>query len=305
MPKGNPPGGHGTPSHGPRGGPRHKNKDSVRRARIDLAVSKLQNELIANGLSPSDAQRFAKMALSQQGVSIGRRGGVHYKGEVYNAQQFADSPLLKFVTGEKAKAANLAALESDPNYQMALSQLGLTRDQSQAALDQTRRQALIDYGDPNFVSSDPTLAAAVAANPFSTSRLQQEAYDRQRLAAATAANRAGVTFGGGAVAGQQEAQRSFAGGTSTGVSALQGLLDSITQQTANLGQNYSLGQRSALLQTEQNLTAQGLLQSVRPPTFHIGQFKLWRPPRPRRRGGSGVPPPPPPPPGSGGHPGRY
>lgn len=282
---GNPPGSQpGSGGGGKKGGGRKRSTESIRDRRISVAVTKLQNELILNGLSPPDAQRFARMALSRPGVQIGRQGRVHYRGEMYNAQQFADSPLLKYVTGEKAKALNKAALESDPNYQMALSQLGLTRDQSQSALDQQRRQSLLDFGDPSFVQNDPTLAAAVAANPFSTSRLQQEAYDRQRLAATNQANRYGTFYGGGQVSGQAEAQRSFAGSSAGGVTALQGLLDSINSQQANLGQNYSLGQRSALLQTQQNLAAQGLLSSVSPPKFHVGQFNLWKPPRSRRGG---------------------
>lgn len=263
---------------------------NMRRNRVDYAVQTLRNELINQGLDPQSAFNFARMALSQKGVTIGRNGKVHYRHALYTAADFANSPLVKYVTGEKAKAANQKALLADPNYQMALSQLGLARDQSQAALDAQRRQATLDFGDPSFVQNDPILAAAVGANQFSTSQALKDSYAQQQRSVTQNANTAGTLFGGGNTSGQQQATHVYAGQQQEATSALQNLMNSLTMQGSQLSQNYNLGQQNALLQTQQNLQEQGLL-SKSGPKLKYGKFSLYKPPRQPRRPRAPKPPP--------------
>jgi len=252
----------------------------------------LVNALILKGFTGQQAQQFARMALTQKGVTIGRNGRVHYKGDFYNAAQFVNSPLIQYVTGAKAKAANEATLKADPNYQQALASLALARDQSQSALDQQRSQALLDFGDPTFVQGNPLLAASVGANPFGTSRLLQSAYNTNRAQIAQSANQLGTNFGGGEASGDVEAQRQFAGQQSQAVSALQNLLNGLSMQSSQLGQNYTLGAKNALIQSQQNLQQEGLL-SASAPKIKFGTFNLFRAPRMGRN--NGVPRPPRPP----------
>ena len=185
------------------------------------------------------------------------------------------------MTGEKAKTANKAALLADPNYQMALQQLGLARDQGNATIGQQRSQALIDFGDPSFVQNDPTLAAAVGANPFGTSEVLAQNYGRQQQAVNQQSNLLGTNFGGGVQSGQTEATHVYAGQQANATSALQNLLNNLGQQSEQLGQNYNLGQQNALLQTQQNLQAQGLLAAHGPKLSTGGKYRFFnnRPPR--------------------------
>lgn len=242
----------------------------------------LRNTLMENGFDPKAAFNFARMALSQKGVTIGKNGKVHYKGAVYNAVDFAQSPLVKWVSGQTAKAKNEAAIKADPNYQLALANLGLARDQTNAGLDAQQRQSLLEFGDPSFVQNDPSLAAAAGANPFGTSQLLARAYQAQQNEVRNTANRAGTLFGGGYGSGMMEAQHQYAGQNYNATSALQNLLDSISMQKAQAGQSYDLGSRSALLQTQQNLAAAGTL-SASAPKLKIGKFHLWAMPKGPRR----------------------
>jgi hypothetical protein len=294
----NPPNPPNTKGGGGKGGGKGKGggggRNSNRQRIIGNAVAKLQNDLIAQGLSPSSAQSFAIMALKQQGVTIGRGGRIHYKGQAYSVKDFSNSPLLKYVTGAKAKALNEAAIKSDPNYQAAIAQLALTQQQGQAGLDAQRRSALLDFGDASYVQNDPTLAAAVGANPFSTSRLLQGQYQQNQNMVSQAANRAGTNFGGGAVSGQLEAQHQFAGSQANASSALGNLLGSLNQQGTSLSQNQALGGQQALLQTQQNLAQEGVLSASAPKLNTGGSYHLWRAQQQARRRANRPPPPPPP-----------
>lgn len=281
--QGHPAGGNQGGGRNPKRG-RRSDRAGTRGYRINLAVTNLTNALMANGLDSSSALRFARMALTQKGVTIGRRGFVHYKGSRYNASQFASSPLARYVTGAKAKAMNEAAVKADPNYQAAIAQLALTQQQGQAGLDAQRRSALLDFGDPNFVQGDPTLAAAVGANPFSTSRLLQQQYEGNRRANLVNSNVIGTNFGGGLTSGQVEAQHAFAGSQSNATTALGNLLGSLTQQGTSLSQNQALGGQQALLQTQQNLAQEGVL-SASAPRYHVGSFNLFRQKAQRQRRG--------------------
>ena len=260
----------------------------TRQYRINLALSNLQNSLIDKGFSAHDAYNFARMALTQKGVRIGQNGYIHYKGNRFNASSFVNSPLISYVTGAKAKAANEAAIKADPNYQMALQQLGLARDQSQAALDQQRSQSLIDFGDPTFVQGNPMLAAAAGANPFGTAQTLLANYRTQRQGLAQQANTLGTNFGGGQVSAMAGAQHAFAGQEANATEALQNVLNSLSQQSQQLTQNYNLGQQNALLQTQQNLQQQGLL-AASAPKLNYGTYRLWNslPPRAPRQGNGG------------------
>lgn len=286
------------PGRGGGGGGKGKGKggrpNRARQTRINLAWTNLQNALIAKGFSSHDAGQFARMALTQKGVEIGRGGRVHYKGGVYNANQFVTNPLIQYVTGAKAKAANEATIKADPNYQQALANLALTRDQQQAAITQQRSQALTDFGDPTFVQGDPALAAAAGANPFGTSQLLQNAYATQQRSVAANANQIGTNFGGGQTSGNIAAQRQFAGQQSGAVTALQNLLNGLSLQSSQLGQDYTLGSQNALVQSQQNLQQQGLL-SKSAPKIKFGTYNLFRAPKAGQHGGGGPPHAPPPP----------
>ncbi len=262
-----------------------------RKVIIDRAVNSLRNALIDKGLDPDAALRFAKVALSKsQGTAVGKGGIIRYKNKTYNAEDFAKTPLIDFITGAKAKADNIAAIQGDPNYQQTLAQLGLTRDQTNADLEAQRRSALLSFGDPNFVTNDPILQAAVEANPFSTTQLQRENYNRDLGTVATAANKAGTLLGGGYISGQREAQRRFAGNVAQGTQLLTDQLGSLNMQTGNAGSDYALGQRAALIQAQQALSDAGLLQPETGPDIHPGQIAWWRqPPIPGRGPGRGGP----------------
>lgn len=303
-----------SPTHGPGGGPpapppppgkgghgggkkgHGSRPNGARGQRINRAVTGLVNALMEKGYNSADALKFATMALKQHGVTIGRGGKVHYKGGLYNAHQFVNSPLIAYVTGAKAKAANEATLKADPNYQQALATLALARDQGNAALTQQRTQALTDFGDPTFVQNDPTLAAAVGANPFGTSRLLEQGYQQQRQNVGQTANLLGTNFGGGVQSGMLGAQHTFAGQQSQATSALQNLLNSLSLQQSQLGQNYTLGAQNALVQSQQNLAQQGLLSASAPRPKKGASYNLFKgPPHPTHGGGGGGGAPPPPP----------
>lgn len=290
-------GGKTHPGKGPH--PKGKGKGSrpgrARNQRIDQAMTGLENALMMKGFSSHDATQFARMALTQKGVTIGRNGRVHYKGGLYSAAQFVNNPLIAYVTGAKAKAANMATLKADPNYQQALATLALTRDQSQSAIDQQRSQALLDFGDANFVQNNPALAASAGANPFGTSRLLEQGYQQQRQDISQSANQLGTNFGGGITAANVAAQHTFAGQQSQATSALQNLLNGLSLQSTQLGQDYTLGAKNALVQSQQNLQQQGIL-SASAPKVKFGTFNLFRHPRKPRAPHA---PPPPKPPGHG------
>lgn len=262
------------------------------------AITKLQGELIKKGLDPGSALKFAELSLSKaQGVSIGKGGLIHYKGRAYNAADFAHTPLIDYVTGAKAQAENKAALESDPVYQQTLANLGLNRDQSLAQLSSERRNSLIDFGDPSFVTGDPVLAAAVKANPFSTSNLLAEANRRNVSNMTQNANMAGTIFGGGLVSGTREANRQNSADQADALTKLTRYLTENNMQQTNIGQTYDLGQRNALVQAQQALTSAGLFNASTAPNLKAGGFKLFRPPH---QGGGAITHPPPPPPRRGG-----
>lgn len=278
---------------------RKPNKANQKR-QIAAAVSKLQAELIGKGFDPGAALAFSRLALGKaQGVSVGKGGSVHFKGKAYSIADFAKTPFVDYVTGVTAKKQNQAALESDPVYQQTLANLGLQRDQSLAQLGDERRNALIDFGDPSFVTGDPTLAAAVKANPFSTSNLQAEANRRNVSNVTQNANQSNTIFGGGLLSGQREAQRQYAADSASALTAFTRFLGQNNAQQTNLNQQYDLGQRNALLQAQQALTAAGLLNASVPPVLRSGGYKWFRPDAPTGsggprgnppRGGSGHPP---------------
>ena len=260
----------------------------VRRRRVfQGAVTQLRNALIDRGIDPAAALRFAQVALAkQQGASIGKGGRIHFKGDVYNAADFAKTPLIDVITGAKARADNQKVLLDDPAYRQTLAELTLNRDQGISDLEAQRRTALIDFGDPAFVEGDPVLAAAVKANrDFSISGLLNTNYQRNQHDVQQAASRAGTVFGGGVHSGMLEAQRVFAGNQADATRTLTDLLSNVNMQKANYGQNYELGQRGALLQAQQALTAAGVLQPETPPSLRSGGFKWFKPPPPRPGGG--------------------
>src|SRR5438132_1750970 len=242
-----------------RGGGPGSRPGRARGYRVNLAITNLRNALIDKGFGANEALRFARMALSQKGVQIGAGGRVHYQGTMYHATDFVNNPLIQWVTGAKAKAANEATLKADPNYQAALANLALTRDQQQSALDAQRNQSLLDFGDPTFVQNNPILAAQAGANRFGTSQLLQQAYGQAQQGYQRNLESAGTLFGGGAQSAALAGQRAFAGQQQQAVSALQNLLQGLSMQRSQADQGYALGQQNALLQTQQNLAAEGRL----------------------------------------------
>ena len=269
------------------------------------AVNNLRNALIDKGVDPNAALRFARIALSaDRGASVGRNGRIHFKGQVYKPADFADTPFIDFVTGQKAKLANERAIQADPTYQATMANAILARDQAIAADDAQRRSALINSGYAEFVQGDPILQAAVRNNPFSTAALEKEAYNRAGAHALQDAQQAGTRFGGGYLAAQREALRVHAGNEANSTAQLGDLLSQILLDQTNANQNYATTHANALLQAQQTQTANGT--AVQPPKFGRSPFNWFKPPANAGGGGGGggngnngsIPNPPPPPTGA-------
>src|SRR3954463_4761586 len=85
-------GGKTHPGRGPNPHPTRRNHQA-RSNRINMAVTSLTNALIEGGLGSNSALRFARMALTQKGVQIGRGGAIRYKGSRYTGADFAKTGL--------------------------------------------------------------------------------------------------------------------------------------------------------------------------------------------------------------------
>jgi hypothetical protein len=241
-------------------------------------------------VTASQAMRFAKVMLTRPGVQIGRGGKIFYQGRQYAPDAFAAAPLAKLITGQKASAANQAAIQGSPDYIQALASLGLQRDQSLAGLDDTQRQALIQFGDPTYASGDALTQGAALANPFSTERLARTQYESQASAANQAANRAGVLSGGGQISGQDAAQRTYAGTLQDAVTKLQALLGAVAQQRSSAQQAYGVGQSGAASAAYQNLLASGY-HAATAPNYGVGKYSVRGFGRRGGGGGGGYNPP--------------
>lgn len=266
---------------------------------VQRAVGAVRNALSEQGINPQTALQYARVILSRPGVQIGRGGNIFYQGQRYAPSAFASSKLAQIATGQQAQKLNQQAVQGDPGYLQALATLGLNRDQATSDLEAQRRQQLLQFGDPSFVSGDPTLAAAAGANPFSTVALMQQAYQNAQSAAAQAANRAGTYYGGGEVSGQQEAGRVNAAQNQQATTALQNLLNSISQQEAQLSQQYDVGKTGAYQDAYNALLASGAIHAAHAPAWGVGRFQVRGyghapvPHPPTRVGTGGGPTPPP------------
>lgn len=270
---------------------------------IDTAVTNLQNALLSRGnFTPSQALTFAKILLTRPGVTIGKTG-IRYQGTRYDPTDFAKSPLADFVTGLKAQADNQAVIQGDPGYLADLANLGLTRDQSTAGLQDQYDRAVLDFGNAGFAGQNSILAGQASRNPFSTEALLTRAYQAQQAQAAADAALRGTAGGGGYQAAQQQGQRAYAGAYTGQVQSLQDLLANIQQQRAMAAQAYQVGQTNALQAAQQRLLASGQIHAATAPTLGLGKFRLYKPPRQPRATGR-TPPPPPSKLGGGGGPGR-
>lgn len=241
---------------------------------IQRAIGAVSNALVESGTSPTDSQRLAKILLTRPGVTLGKGGNIFWKGTRYDPTAFAKSDLAKLATGATAEAKNQTAIQGDPGYLQALASLGLARDQATAGLEDQRRQALIEFGDPSFAGSDATLAAEARANPFGTSQLLSKNYTDQQSAARQLANRGGVYQGGALTSGLGEAQRQYALNNQEQTTALQQLLASLAQQQAAAGQAYGVGQSQAQLDAYNALLASGAIHAAQAPNWGVGSFAV-------------------------------
>jgi hypothetical protein len=265
------------PIYGGGGGPAPRPTRVSRQLAIQLAIQRavgaVRNALMESGSSPADSLRLAPVLLSRPGVQIGRGGDILYKGARYDATAFAASKLGQLATGAYAKAQNQKALEGDPGYIQALATLGLQRDQSIAGNDDARRQALIEFGDPSFAKGDATTAGAAGANPFSTSRLLQQAYANAQSQTANTANRAGVYQGGGLTSGLGQDLRDYAGQNQYQTELLQKLLSSLDTQNALAQQGYQVGQAGAQTDAYNAMLASGY-HALTAPDWNAGAIRV-------------------------------
>lgn len=246
-----------------------------RQKAIQRAIGNVRNSFIEQGVDPALALRYAKVILSRPGVVIGSgaKGNIQYKGQAYAPDAFARSGLADILTGKASELKNEQVLQGDPGYLQAIAQLGLARDQATAGLSDQQRQALIQFGDPSFIT-DPTLKAQASANPFSDTRLLDAAYQNQQSATRNAANRSGVYQGGGLTSGLGEDQRVYAAQNQDAVTKLQALLQSINQQQAMAQQSYGIGQGQAYQDAYQALLASGAIKAAHAPRWGVGNFSV-------------------------------
>ena len=243
---------------------------------LGRALGGLRNALMASGLSPADSLRFARLILTRPGVVVGPER-IRYRGRRYTPEAFATSTLARYVTGRQAEARNRAAIEAEPGYMQTLAQLGLGRDLQTAGLDEQRRRAVFEFGDPAFAGADRLLGGQASANPFSTARLLAAANARQLAETRQGANRAGTLFGGGYQSGLQEAARVNAARQTEGTRGLQDLLASLGQQRSQAEQIYTVGRQGALQEAQQRLLASGALHAARAPALQARRYRLFNP----------------------------
>lgn len=265
----------------------------------DRAVANVRNALMEKGMNATDASKYAKLALTQPHVTLGKGGSIFYKGRRFNPAQFAQSGLVNYVTGKRASTLNQKAITGDAGYQATLAQLALARDQGNAALEAQRRDAEIQFGDPSFVQGDPLTAGAALANPNSTVALLNLQKQRADAAAGEAANRAGTYYGGGLQSGLAENQRVNVAQNQDAVTKLQQLLSQIGTGIGNANQTYAVGQNNAYQQAYQDMLKAGTIHAAAPPNLSVGGFhyNFPQPQQVHNPGNNGPPPPPPIPPG--------
>lgn len=240
------------------------------------ALSGIQNALIARGVDPGLAIRFAQIVLTRPGVTIAKNG-IHYKGQMYDAKAFAGSKLADFVTGLAAQQQNQAAIQGESGYQTDLANATLQQQLDTAGLDNQQRQAILNFGSPAY-TQDPLLAGEAAANPFSVEALLARQRAQNQQAATGAANRAGTLFGGGAQSGSAEVGRVYAGQQADSTQQLVDLLAGLSQQRAQAGSIFDTAKQTALQNATQRLMQSGAIHAASAPKLGIGQYHWWRPP---------------------------
>lgn len=244
----------------------------------DRAVGALRNALTEGGMSSADAMKYARVALQQKGVTLGKGGAIYYQGKRMDASSFAKSPLVNYVTGVKAANQNKALITADPGYQLSLAAATLKRDQALADYTAQRNQAVIQFGDPSYAGSDSLLAGEAQANPNSTAALLNLEYGRAQQGTNMAANRLGVGDGGGVQSGQTENGRVHVAQEQDATTKLQTLLDQIARGSGDALQQYTLDQNTAYQQAYQDLLKAGTLHAVGAPSVTTQGFHYYQPP---------------------------
>lgn len=262
---------------------RRKNDGSIRKASADKALANVTLALKNGGLNQTQATHYAKVLLTQPGVQIGPHSNIMYKGKEFRPDAFAHSNLAQYVTGAKAQALNQKAITTDPGYLQALASLGLARQDAISPLQDSERQAIIQYGDPSFAGGDQLVGGAAAANPFSTVALQQLQFGRNLNATNQNANQLGTYYGGGRTSGLHEDQRQYAANSQDAQIKMNNLLQQINQQIGSANQAYNVGKSGAQLDAYNNLLSLGAIHASTPPNLQAGQFHY-----------NGFTPPPPP-----------
>lgn len=243
---------------------------------VNQHIGTLRNSLMQRGYDPASAAHLARAILSQPGVKLGQKL-VYYKGQKFTPEAFAKTRLVDWATGDLAKRQNQSAIRGDAGYMQALAQLGLNRDTSYAGLDDQRRRAILQFGDPSFAGNDALLGGQARSNPFSTSNLLNQQYEAQKRQAAQASNQAGTIFGGGYQSGQQGVAHQNALSQSEATQSLSDLLSSLSQQRALSGQSYGIGQQAASMDATQRLLQAGSLHATAAPHLGIGAFRYRNP----------------------------
>lgn len=243
---------------------------------IGAALSQIQGALIARGVDPGTAIRYAQIALSRPGVEIGKKG-IRYQGRTYDPAAFASSKLADYVTGLTAQNENQAAIQGDAGYQTDVANAQLQKELQTAGLDEQQRRAILDFGSPAY-TTDPLLAGEAAANPFSLEAQLGRQKALQLAQVQQAASRQGTLFGGGAIAGQAQAQRNYAGAQTDATQRLVDLLANLAQQRASAGSIFQTTQQTALQNATQRLMQSGVIHAAQAPKLGIGRFRWWKPP---------------------------
>jgi len=250
-------------------------KTTPRRRVIEATLARVAGQLAKQQpqLGMADARRFAAIILSRPGVELGAKGNIFWNGKRYNANQFAGSKLAQRATGLLAQQSNETALQGSPAYLQAQAELGLQRDQALAGLEDTRRQSLIQFGDPTFAGSDAATASAAAANPYSTSRLMGIANTNQQNAIREQANRLGTYNGGGLQSGLNQQQLAYGGQTQDAATKMQNLLSSVNQQEGFANQAYNIGMAGAKTDAYNQMLASGYTAASQP-TWKPGSYAV-------------------------------
>lgn len=253
--------------------PQRRRRRQPARQIFRSAFNELRRGLVAGGVDEQAAARYARLVLSRPGVLIGAKH-IRYKGKGYKPAAFANTELARRITGQLAAAQNRKAILGEPGYLTDLANLTLQRELTESPLALQRRRAILEFGDPRFAGSDALLGGEASANPYSTSKLIGEAFQRQLGAVGQASNRAGTLFGGGYESGVAEAGRQRVSQEFEATRSLEDLLSSLDRQRADVGRIFDVGKSGALQMATQRLLQSGAIHAAQAPNLRMRRFRI-------------------------------